>query len=66
MEVRESDTIACYLVDIRSSDFSSKAREITKAEIICHDDKEVGTLLSAVGCVWSLRCGHACEVSRGQ
>lgn len=51
MKVREANTIARYLVDIWRSNLSTETGEVAEAEVICHDDKEVRSLMRAIGCV---------------
>jgi hypothetical protein len=55
MKVRESQPIAGQLVQVRCTDLSAEAGEITEAQIIRNNDQEVGALGgvagSASGCV---------------
>lgn len=49
MEVCESETIHSELVDVRRTNLSSEARQVTEAQIVCHNDEEVWTLPCAIG-----------------
>jgi hypothetical protein len=47
MEIGEAEAIAGQFVEVRSPDLATKAANITEAQVIRYNDKEVGTLSSA-------------------
>jgi hypothetical protein len=61
MKVSKAQSIVGQFVKIWCSDLAAKAAQVAEAQIIGHNDKEVGPFGRVVGFIGRLRARHGCR-----